>query len=147
MFSLLKSKEIRGWCLFDFAISSFPTLILTFFYGAFYAKKIASDEILGTSLWGIAISFASILSFLLLALLLFAGQHSKLQIKVTLFKFFFYLLIIFSFGLIFFSEGSNQVIPLLFVVISFVSFEFVNLFYNVTLYKIQKKKGLEHYPI
>ncbi len=140
MFSLLKSKEIRGWCLFDFAISSFPTLILTFFYGAFYAKKIASDEIIGTSLWGIAISFASVLSFLLLAFLLFAGQHSKLQIKVTFFKFFFYLLIIFSFGLIFFSEGSNQVIPLLFVVVSFISFEFVNLFYNVTLYKIQKKK-------
>ena len=61
--------------------------IRAFFYGAFYAKKIASDEIMGTSLWGIAISFASILSFLLLAFLLFAGQHSKLQIKVTFFKF------------------------------------------------------------
>ena len=142
MLYLLKSKEIRGWCLFDFAISSFPTLILTFFYGAFYAKKIVSDEILGTSLWGFAISIASILSFLLLAVLLFLGTHSKFQIKETFFKFFFYVLIIFSFGLVFFSEGSNPLIPLVFVVISFISFEFLNLFYNVTFFQIKKRKSI-----
>ena len=64
MFSLLNSKKIRSWCLFDFGISSYPTLILTFFYGAFYAKTISSNSNVGTSLWGFALSAASILCFL-----------------------------------------------------------------------------------
>ena len=38
--------------LFDFGISCYPTLILTFFYGAFYAKKIAKDPEIGTSFGG-----------------------------------------------------------------------------------------------
>ena len=80
MLSLLKLKKIRGWCLFDFAISSFPTLIITFFYGAFYAKKIASSSVLGASLWGFAISSASVLSLLIFAIVLFGGNLFKSKI-------------------------------------------------------------------
>ena len=140
MLSLLKLKKIRGWCLFDFAISSFPTLIITFFYGAFYAKKIASNSILGTSLWGFAISSASVLSLLIIAIVLFGGNFFKSKIKSNFFKFFFYLLVFFSFSLVFFNEGANQIIPLLFVIMAFISFEFVNLFYNVSLFKMQKTR-------
>ena len=139
MFSLLNSKKIRSWCLFDFGISSYPTLILTFFYGAFYAKKISSDPNLGTSLWGFALSAASILCFLLLSFILISGRNFFRNIKIGFFKFFFYLMIFFTFGLFFFDKGSNQFLPLFFIVISFVSFEIVNLFYNLSLSKIRKK--------
>ena len=140
MLSLLKLKKIRGWCLFDFAISSFPTLIITFFYGAFYAKKIASSSVLGASLWGFAISSASVLSLLIFAIVLFGGNLFKSKIKSNFFKFFFYLLVFFSFSLVFFNEGTNQIIPLLFVIMAFISFEFVNLFYNISLFKMQKTR-------
>ena len=139
MFSLLNSKKIRSWCLFDFGISSYPTLILTFFYGAFYAKTISSDPNVGTSLWGFALSAASILCFLLLSFILISGRHFFRNIKIGFFKFFFYLMIFFTFGLFFFDKGSNQFLPLFFIVISFVSFEIVNLFYNLSLSKIRKK--------
>ena len=139
MFSLLNSKKIRSWCLFDFGISSYPTLILTFFYGAFYAKTISSDPNVGTSLWGFALSAASILCFLLLSFILISGRNFFRNIKIGFFKFFFYLMIFFTFGLFFFDKGSNQFLPLLFIVISFVSFEIVNLFYNLSLSKIRKK--------
>ena len=139
MFSLLNSKKIRSWCLFDFGISSYPTLILTFFYGAFYAKTISSDPNVGTSLWGFALSAASILCFLLLSFILISGRNFFRNIKIGFFKFFFYLMIFFTLGLFFFDKGSNQFLPLLFIVISFVSFEIVNLFYNLSLYKIRKK--------
>jgi len=141
MFSLLNSKKIRSWCLFDFGISSFPTLILTFFYGAFYAKTISSDPNVGTSLWGFALSAASILCFLLLSFILISGRNFFPNIKIGFFKFFFYLMIFFTLGLFFFDKGSNQFFPLLFVVISFVSFEIVNLFYNLSLSKIRKKNN------
>ena len=139
MFSLLNSKKIRSWCLFDFGISSYPTLILTFFYGAFYAKTISSDSNVGTSLWGFALSAASILCFLLLSFILISGRNFFRNIKIGFFKFFFYLMIFFTFGLFFFEKGSNQFLPLFFIVISFVSFEIVNLFYNLSLCKIRKK--------
>ena len=139
MFSLLNSKKIRSWCLFDFGISSYPTLILTFFYGAFYAKTISSDPNVGTSLWGFALSAASILCFLLLSFILMSGRNFFRNIKIGFFKFFFYLMIFFTFGLFFFDKGSNQFLPLFFIVISFVSFEIVNLFYNLSLSKIRKK--------
>ena len=54
-------------------------------------------------------------------------------------------MIFFTFGLFFFDKGSNQFLPLLFIVISFVSFEIVNLFYNLSLSKIRKKILQEHY--
>ncbi len=139
MFSLLNSKRIRSWCLFDFGISSYPTLILTFFYGAFYAKTISSDPNVGTSLWGFSLSAASILCFLLLSFILISGRNFFRNIKIGFFKSFFYLMIFSTLGLFFFDKGSNQFLPLLFVVISFVSFEIVNLFYNLSLSKISKK--------
>ena len=63
MLQNLKSKKVLDWCFFDFGISSYPTLILTFFYGAFYAKYIAPNPIIGTSSWGFAVASSSILSF------------------------------------------------------------------------------------
>ena len=74
MFSEFKHKKIRDWCLFDFGISSYPTLVITFIYGAFYAKEIAITPEIGTSNWGYAISTGSILSFLIFLLVIFKGK-------------------------------------------------------------------------
>ena len=74
MIEHLKNKKIRGWCSFDFGISCYPTLILTFFYGAYYSKYIAHNPTVGTSSWGFAISLASVFSFLIFAFLLVVGK-------------------------------------------------------------------------
>ncbi len=142
MFSLLSSKKVRSWCLFDFGISSYPTLILTFFYGAFYAKKIALNPTVGTSLWGFTLSSASVICFLLLSFILIRGKYLFKKVKIGLFKLFFYLMIFSTFGLIFFDEGSSYIWPLIFVIVSFVSFEIINLFYNISLFKIKKKNSV-----
>ena len=89
MLSLLNSKKVRSWCFFDFGISSYPTLILTFFYGAFYAKEIATNSTIGTSLWGYALSSASIICFLILSFILIFGRSLFKKIKVITFEFFF----------------------------------------------------------
>jgi len=140
MYKLLKSRKIFSWCLFDFGISSYPTLILTFFYGAFYAKKIASNPNVGTSNWAFAISAASILSFLIFAFVLIHGRRYFKSLSTRFFKLFFYLMVFSSSSLIFFDENSDQFLPLVVVIISFISFEMVNLFYNVSLHKVAKKK-------
>ncbi len=140
--SLKSSKKVRSWCLFDFGISSYPTLILTFFYGAFYAKKIAKNPTLGTSLWGFALSSASVLCFLLLSFILIRGKYLFKKINIGFFKFFFYVMILFTFCLVLFEEGSNHIVPLIFIVISYISFEIVTLFYNISLFKIRSKNNV-----
>ena len=44
-----------------------------------------------------------------------------------------------SSSLFLFNEGSSSILPLVIVVISFISFEVVNLFYNLSLHKVAKK--------
>ena len=143
MLNEFKHKKIRDWCFFDFGISSYPTLIITFIYGAFYAKQIALTPEIGTSNWGYAISIGSILSFIIFFLILFKGNKNS-DLGIRFFKFSFYSLIISVSLLYFFSTESNEYFPLIFVGISLVAFEILNLFYNLSLHNVSenKKRGL-----
>ncbi len=139
MIEQLKNKRIRGWCFFDYGISCYPTLILTFFYGAFYAKKIAVSPEIGTSNWGFSISIASILSFLLFSIILVQGKTFFGNLKTRFFGWFFFILILSTSSLCFFDEDSNEFLPLLVIIVSLISFEVINLFYNLSLHKVAPK--------
>ena len=139
MIEHLKNKKIRGWCLFDFGISCYPTLILTFFYGAFYAKKIAVSPEIGTSNWGFSISIASILSFLLFSIILVQGKTFFGDLKTKFFGWFFLILILSTTSLCFFDESSNEFYPLIVIILSLTCFEMINLFYNLSLHKVALK--------
>jgi len=139
MIEHLKNKKIRGWCSFDFGISCYPTLILTFFYGAFYAKKIAVSPEIGTSNWGFSISIASILSFLLFSIILVQGKTFFGDLKTKFFGWFFLILILSTTSLCFFDESSNEFYPLIVIILSLTCFEMINLFYNLSLHKVALK--------
>ena len=49
-----------GWCLYDWANSAFPTVIITFVFAPYFTKAIATDEITGTSQWGYTISLSAL---------------------------------------------------------------------------------------
>ncbi len=55
------SKARIAWCLFDFANSSFPTVITTFVFAAYYIKAIAPTPEQGTTEWGYANAFGALL--------------------------------------------------------------------------------------
>ncbi len=139
MFSLLSSKKVRSWCLFDFGISSYPTLILTFFYGAFYAREIVGNATEGTSLWGFSISLASFICSIIFLIIITLGVLTKRKIKTTFFFIFYLILIITTSSLFFLNKDVNKYIPLLLIIISFIAFELVNLFYNLSLYKVSRR--------
>jgi UMF1 family MFS transporter len=42
-------------------------------------------------------------------------------------------------GLFFLEKGSNNILPLLLIIVSFISFEVLNFFYNLSLHKISKR--------
>jgi UMF1 family MFS transporter len=49
---------MAAWCAYDWANSAFPTVILTFVFAAYFAKKVAADEVSGTSAWAYAVSLS-----------------------------------------------------------------------------------------
>lgn len=55
-----KRRHIVAWSLYDFANSSFGTLVLTFVYSAYFTKAIADDPHQGTSLWARAVTLSAL---------------------------------------------------------------------------------------
>jgi UMF1 family MFS transporter len=51
-------RAVLAWATYDFANSAFSSLVLTFIFSTYFAKAIAPDEIIGTTLWsrGLTIS-------------------------------------------------------------------------------------------
>ena len=49
-----------SWCLYDWANSAFPTVIVTFVFATYFTQSIAPDVITGTAQWGFALSLSGI---------------------------------------------------------------------------------------
>ena len=60
---LTKNRKAFIWCLFDWANSPYPTVILTFVFSAYFTKLVAEDEISGTFLWSQTIAFSGLSAF------------------------------------------------------------------------------------
>ena len=54
-------KKIFNFALYDFAISAFTTIIITFIFAAYFATQIAPNPILGQSYWGWTIGITGFL--------------------------------------------------------------------------------------
>ena len=53
------SRRARvAWCLFDWANSAFPTIVVTFVFATYFVKSVADDEITGAVQWGYALSLS-----------------------------------------------------------------------------------------
>ncbi len=51
---------IAAWCLYDWANSSFPTVIITFVFAAYFTQGVIGDEVLGTAMWGQAMGWSAL---------------------------------------------------------------------------------------
>jgi UMF1 family MFS transporter len=49
-----------AWCLYDWANSAFPTVIITFIFAVYFTKGVAVDEITGTGQWGYAMGLSAL---------------------------------------------------------------------------------------
>ena len=130
--SLKERKAIISWCLFDWANSPHPTIVLTFVFSAYFIKVVANNEILGTFLWSQAIGLSSLLVVILAPIL---GAISDQTGRKKLWVLIFTLISIFAtFSLWFVAPNTNTLpLALIGVSISVISFEICNIFYNATL--------------
>jgi UMF1 family MFS transporter len=54
-----RPRGIAAWCLFDWANSAFPTVIITFVFAAYFTQGIVQDEVAGTAMWGQAMGWSA----------------------------------------------------------------------------------------
>lgn len=117
-------KEIFGWCMFDFANSSYTTVIITAVFNVYFVKVVVSEQLFGKGygefLWG---SVAIPISYLLVilagpvigALADFSGAKKK-------FLFATYLLCVVFTALLFFVREGDVIPAIILVVISNIGF-------------------------
>ena len=53
-------KEIFGWVMFDFANSSFTTVIITVVFSAYFVSHIVGDDLLGVKYWGWGLALSNL---------------------------------------------------------------------------------------
>jgi UMF1 family MFS transporter len=123
---------IFGWCLYDWAISPFPTIVSTFIISNYYAKAIASDPTIGSAQWSFMIALAGIAIALFsppLGAIADRAGHAKRGIAIAM------SVLILVGGLIWFAKPEPAYgLPLLIVSgVGIVAMELGMLFYNALL--------------
>ncbi len=122
--------SVFSWCMYDFANSSFTTLVVTFIYAAYFTKEMAVDEITGTSLWSRSLSVTAVAAALLappLGALADRGGYRKLLLFVST------VVAVLASVLLYTAEPDQVVKALLFFTLANIAFEMGTVFYNAFL--------------
>ncbi len=78
--------SIFSWCMYDFANSSFTTVVVTFMYSVYFVKEIVGNEIEGMALWSWGVAITGITVALLspfMGALADRGGYRKLFLLIT----------------------------------------------------------------
>ena len=134
-------RVVAAWCLYDWANSAYPTLIVTFVFAVYFTDAVAADPVTGTSQWGWMMS-ASGIALAILAPIFGAisdhGGRRKPWIAT-----FTALAVVAAVGLWWIEADPRFVIPaLLLVAIGNTAFEFGQVFYNAMLPDLVSRQWL-----
>ena len=134
-----KNKSILGWCFYDFANSSFTTIVVTFIYSAFFADYIVGNSSLGQIYWGNAVTICAIIIAILSPIMGAIADQGGLR-KTFLF-FWTMICIIFSVLLYFPIKGDIYFALGVFIVAN-VAFEMGCVFCNAYVPSLTTKKNM-----
>lgn len=133
-------RAIFSWTLYDFANSSFTTIIVTFVYAVFFSKAMTPDEITGQAMWANGVTISAILIAFLSPILGAVADRGGYRKR---FLFFFTVLAIGGTVMLFFAKPytalaeaglpSQAGIALFWFIIANIGFEMGGVFYNAFL--------------
>ncbi|MCK4957634.1 MAG: MFS transporter [Candidatus Cloacimonetes bacterium] len=133
------TKNILGWLMYDFANSSFTTIIVTVVYSVSFRNVVVNKGELGTALWGRAVSISML--FVALSAPIFGAIADYSRSKK---KFLFincYLTVIFT-GLLYFVKAGDVFLGMLFFIIANFGFNSGNVFYNALLPDVASRENM-----
>ena len=134
-------KKIFNFALYDFANSSFTTIIITFIFATYFAKQIAPNPVMGQAYWGWTIG---ITGFLVAIIGPIVGSFADKKNKIVFLVRSFSLLCILFTSLLWFSKPSESYILYALVIVGIANlfYELSLIFYNSLLKDISKNKNL-----
>jgi UMF1 family MFS transporter len=113
-------REIFGWAMFDFANSSYTTVIVTVAFGVYFTRLVAPEG-QGDALWSWGIALAN---FVVLLLSPIVGAIADDSGRKKLFLFFSYSTCVAGTALLWFATPGEVGLALTLFVISFIGFSF-----------------------
>ncbi len=132
-------KNILGWISYDFANSSFTTVIVTVVYSVYFKSVVVGKEGVGDSLWGLSVSLSMLIVALISPILGAIADYTRSK-KKFLFV-FCYISVLFT-GLLYFVRAGTVMWGMLIFMIANIGYEGGNVFYNAFLPEITTKKNL-----
>ena len=134
-----QKRTIVAWSFYDFANSSFATIVLTFVYSSYFTKAIATDTITGGRQWSWAVTISALIVALSSPLLGAIADRKGLRKR---FLMVCSLMCITATAALYFPV-TGQILPALamFVVANSAN-ELGNVFYNAFLPEISNEKNI-----
>ena len=125
-------RAIASWCLYDWAMSAYNTVITTFVFSVYFARGVVGDPVAGTSRWSAAMTAAGLCIAVLSPVLgAIADRSGRRKPWLALFT---AITVIFTAALWWAKpDPSYALFALVCVVVGTVAFELANVFYNATL--------------
>jgi MFS transporter, UMF1 family len=116
----VRPREVFGWAMFDFANSSYTTVIITVVFGNYFTRLVAPPG-RGDLLWGTGILLGNLIVLLLSPVVGAVADHSG---RKKLFLFATYATCVAGTALLYFAVPGQYVLGLVLLVVSFVGFSF-----------------------
>lgn len=124
------NRSIFGWIMYDFANSSFTTIIVTVIYSVYFKDVVVNQGEYGTALWGRAVSISMLLVAISAPIFGAVADHSRAKKRFLFYN--CYLTVIFT-ALLYFVKAGNIFTGMLFFIIANFGFNSGNVFYNALL--------------
>ena len=121
-----------SWCLYDWANSGFPTVIVTFVFAAYFSRAVAEDTIQGTADWGHALAISGVLIAVISPILgSIADRSGRRKPWLAVFT----AITVVAAALLWYTrpDPADVLWALVFFVIANTAFEIGNVFYNAML--------------
>ncbi len=131
------NKNIFGWLMYDFANSSFTTIIVTVVYSKYFVQTVVNEKEYGTALWGRAIAISMFLVAISAPIFGAVADFSRAKKKFLFYN--TYLTIIFT-ALLYFVKAGDIFKGMLFFILANFGFNSANVFYNSLLPDITKNE-------
>lgn len=130
-----------SWAFYDWANSSFATLIQTFIFASYFTSRVASNNIQGSSEWGLTLGLSGIVIALSGPILGAIADHKgsrKGWMSI------FYLLCLFSTALLWYVKPNPSYVPMALILVSLgtIGSELAFIFYNAMLPDITSKNNV-----
>ena len=133
------TKNIFGWLMYDFANSSFTTIIVTVIYSVYFKDVVVNRGEVGTALWGRAVSISMLLVAISAPIFGAVADYSRAKKRFLFYT--TYLTVIFT-ALLYFVKVGNIFTGMLFFIIANFGFNSGMVFYNALLPEIAGRNDL-----